>query len=275
MTSKLQKYTTTIVGMLVTISLSLISGFMLKLPTEITWVTFFIGSMMTITITMLEQRLLEANSEEFNRKLEIYRLLEQIEDKELYNRGQATIEKCRAELENLSKGVLRLEVGQLFRYLIEVTESAKHHIRTTHIGLDDKYIAIWQTTGEEQWYQQNVKSAKKGIIFERLFILSETTAIDSTSGKLKSIIKEVLQKQLQDGIKVLVAWQEELDTPELIQDFGVIDNNVVLVTNPSWTSGYSNVNVYRRKFDVDRYIEIFEALRSRCRPIAELTQSTT
>jgi len=125
MVSKLRKYATTIIGSLVTIALSLISDFVLHLPNEITWLTFFVGSIITVTATLLEQNILDGISAEINHKLGIYGLLEQIEDEELYTRGKTAIEKCRVELENLSKGILRLETGQLFRYLIQITESAK------------------------------------------------------------------------------------------------------------------------------------------------------
>lgn len=199
---------------------------------------------------------------ELQDKLDLYTLLENIEDDDLHKRGQSAINKCKAELENLSKGILHLESGQLFRYLVQITQSAKRHIRTTHIGLDDKYIEILETAGEKQWYQQNVNLVEQGVTFERLFILSRDIAIDTNTGKLKSSIQKVIDRQKQDKIKVLVVWQEEIDTPELIQDFVIVDNKVVLVTNPAWSGGYSNIIVYRRSLDVERYIEIFEALRS-------------
>lgn len=95
------------------------------------------------------------------------------------------IEECRVELEELSKGILRLDTGQLFNYLIKISETANHHIRASHIGLDEKYLELWQTGGEQQWYQHNINMVNRGVLFERSFILSQSTAIDSASGKLK------------------------------------------------------------------------------------------
>lgn len=268
--SKLQQNITTIAGVIVTISLTLISDFILNLPKEITWLTFFIGSIVTITATLLENRLIDMMTTELSRRLEIYRLLEEIKDEELYKRGKIAIERCLLELENLSKGILQLDSGQLFLYLIQLSSSVKKHIRVTHVGLDEKYFDIWKTAGEQRWHQHAIELVQKGITFERIFILSRNAFIDENKGKLKSKIIELLKKQENDGIKVWIAWIEELDNPELIQDFGIFDETLVNVTNPAWSGGYNNIIVYWRKFDVSRYIEIYETLRSKSHTLSEL-----
>lgn len=240
------------------------AGNLLKLPTEAV-VVAGVGIAVAAYVWALKWEL----KREIQDKLSIYTLLEKIEDDELYKRGLTAIERCRVELENLAKGILQLESGQLFRYLIQVSETAKLHIRLTHIGLDDKYFEILQTAGEQQWYQQNVDLVRKGVKLERFFILSRSTAVVSGSNQLKAKIRELLERQQNDGINVRVVWQEELDNAELIQDFGVFDNRVVLVTHPAWTTGYNNVLVYRRQFDIERYIEIYEVLRSKSHSISE------
>lgn len=246
-----------IIALIFSVALAWI-GSLLELPTTAI-VTASIGVAVAAYVWALKWEI----SEELQDKLALYNLLETIEDEDLYERAKIAIEKCRVELEDLSKGILRLDVGQLFNYLIKITEAANHHIRTTHIGLDEKYLEIWQTGGELQWYQHNINMVNSGVLFERFFILSRETAIDSASGKLKPKISSLLQKQARDGIEVQVIWQEKLDDdPELIQDFAIADTNVALVTQPSWSGRYS-ANVYRRKFEVERYIEIFEALRAR------------
>jgi hypothetical protein len=273
MVSKLRRYATTITGSLVTVALSLISDFILHLPNEITWLTFFVGSIVTITATLLEQNILDGISAEINQKLGIYELLEQIEDEELYSQGKTAIEKCRVELENLSKGILRLETGQLFRYLIQITESAKSSIQVTQIISDDETIdRLLQSADAKPWYQQNVKLADRGIVFERLFIILRTKAVDSSSGKLRTNLESLLKRQAADKLKVMLVWQEELEQ-ELVQDFGIIDGKVVIVTSPAWVGQYSNIVVYRRKFDVDRYIATFESLRSKGQTL-ELAKSS-
>ncbi len=209
---------------------------------------------------------------ELRDKLPLYTLLESIEDEDLYDRAKTAIEECRVELENLSKGILRIEPGRTFHYAIRFADYAKHHFRAVHVGLEEEYFKMWDSSGEQQWYQHNLELVKRGVIFERIFVLSQTTAIDNTSGKLSPAISAVLQKQQRDGIRVRVVWKEKLeDDPELLQDFGVADTNIVFVHQPSWSGGYTNARIYRRKFDVDRYIEIFETLRTRAQSLSDLS----
>jgi hypothetical protein len=104
MISKIQQYNTAIIGSLVTIALTLLSDFILKLPSEITWLTFFLGSIVTISVTILEQKILSATSEELNRKLEIYNLLEKIDDDEFRQLADVAIEECIKKLREYSQG---------------------------------------------------------------------------------------------------------------------------------------------------------------------------
>lgn len=208
---------------------------------------------------------------ELRDKLSLYTLLESIEDEDLYERGKEAIEECRVKLEDLSKGVLRFEPGHSFRYLMELTRSAKKHIRLTHPVLDERQLGVWQAGVEDQWYQRNVDLARRGVLVERFFILSRAGTTDGTSGKLKPGISAVLQKQAQDGIKVHVLWLDEIDDPDLCREFLVVDENVVFQASQSWLGVYSDSIVYRRKFDIERYIEIFEALRARAHPLSDLS----
>lgn len=245
-----------LLALVITVALAW-GGNLLTLPTEVV-VSASIGIAVAAYIWALKWEL----KREFEDKLEIYTLLEKIEDEDLHKRGLMAIERCKVELENLSKGVLQLESGQLFRYLIQVSNSARYHIRTTHVGLDEKYIEILQTAGESQWHQHNAELVRKGIRFERFFILKRNDTVIDESNRLRKKIKEILEEQQNNGIEVRIVWQEELDNEELVQDFVIFDDDLALVTNPSWTTGYSNVIVYRRKYNIDHYSEVYEALRS-------------
>lgn len=165
---------------------------------------------------------------ELRQKLSLYNLLESIEDEDLYERGKTAIEECRVELENLSKGVLRVDPAHFYRYMVKFTDPAKNHLRVTHIMLDEKQLGMWQPGVGHQWYQHNLDLVKRGVLLERFFILSRTNAIDTTSEKLKPVISAVLQKQAQAGIAVYVVWIEEIEDPELIQEFLVVDTNTAL-----------------------------------------------
>jgi hypothetical protein len=208
---------------------------------------------------------------EFRDRLSIYNLLESIEYEELYERGRMAVEACRLELEDLSQGILRIEEGHVARYIIKFTDAAKHRVRLTHIGLDHRRLAMVQPTAENPWYQHNVILVKRGVVVERFFVLRRSDTIDSATGKIKPIIATILEKQARDGIMVRVVWEEEVDNPEVIREFIVVDTRLVITGFQSWSGeGYANARVVRRKYEVEHYVELFEALRAEAHALSDL-----
>jgi hypothetical protein len=208
---------------------------------------------------------------EFRDRLSIYSLLESIEYEELYERGRIAIEECRLELENLSQGILRIDEGHVARYMIQFTDAAKHHVRLTHIGLDHQRLQMVQPVVKNPWYQHNLSLVKRGVVVERFFVLRSSDTIDSATGKIKQDIAAILEKQARDGITVRVVWEEEVDDPEIIREFIVVDTRCVITGFQSWSGvGYANARVYRRKFEVEHYVELFEALRAEAHELSDL-----
>ncbi|MBI5953476.1 MAG: hypothetical protein HY865_17620 [Chloroflexi bacterium] len=279
MTKKLQNYIVTISGVIITILLSLVSGFFLRLPPEITWLTFSTGASITVTLTLLEQRLLTANSEEINKKLELYRLLDTINDDELQKRAHIALEQCRTEIDNLSKGVFRIDSSELHQYLIQTSNIAKRHIIATHVGIDEYHNleegspSAEQSAGIQQWYAHKMKLLRKGINFERIYILSKNTSVEKKTGQLKVQIQKYLEKQQKDGISISIVWQEDLEKPDLIQDISIFDDKVVLLLHPAWKTGFSDITVYKRKFDVEKYTNLYYAIRSKGHFLSKIDKS--
>jgi hypothetical protein len=209
--------------------------------------------------------------QEFRDRLSLYSLLESIEDEALYEEGRMAMEQCRVELESLSKGMLRIDLGHVDRYLIKFTGAAKHHLRLTHVGLDEGRLQMIQPVPENPWYQHNLRLIKRGVVLERFFILRRASAIDSATGKLKPGIAGILEKHARDGITVRVVWEESVEDPEVIQEFMVVDGNLAVTGFPSWSGArYANVRVYRREYDVERYAGLLEALRAQAHALADL-----
>ena len=204
---------------------------------------------------------------DIDEKITLYSLLEKIEDEELHSRGKEAIEKCRIELENLSKGILQLDVGELYKYLIQVIKKSKNRVQVTQIIPDQATFDRLPTFLEKPWYKQNVEVAQK-VKFERLFIVPREIALESPE-KLQSDFRDLLERQQKDNIDVMVVWLDDLEAPDLVQDFAIIDKNIVVVTSPSWLGGYNNVLVYRKKYDIDRYLSIFDSIVSKARKLTD------
>src|SRR5688572_7404884 len=98
--SFLKQYVTTFVSALVTLVLTLITDFVLNLPRDISWLIVSIGTIITLSATLLEKRLAETASKEIAGKLKLYNLLEQLDDDDVLRlRGLELINKCESELE--------------------------------------------------------------------------------------------------------------------------------------------------------------------------------
>jgi hypothetical protein len=128
-----------------------------------------------------------------------------------------------------------------------------------------------QPVAENPWYQHNLSLVKRGVAVERLFILRRADTVDSATRKVKPSIAGILEKQARDGIKVRVVWEEEMDDPELIREFMVVDTKFVMTGFQAWSgAGYANARVYRRRYEVEQYIEMFGALRAEGHVLSDL-----
>jgi hypothetical protein len=242
-------------------------GHVLSLSTSIV-ITASIGLSLAANIWALKWWI----RREIHETLTLYKLLESIDNQELYDRGMTAIEECRIELENLSQGLLRIDPIHFNRQLIKISDSAKHKVRITHVGLDDSHMEWVQPISENQWYQHNVHLVQRGIQFERVFILPRRETLDSKSRKVKTAIAAILSKQVQDGIKVYLVWEEVVD-PELIQEFMVIDTKLVVSGFRAWSSTtFSEMNLSQRRYDVAKYIELFDSLIAHAHPISGLDE---
>ncbi|NIM95797.1 MAG: hypothetical protein GTO18_19020 [Anaerolineales bacterium] len=207
---------------------------------------------------------------EIHETLSLYELLESIDDSDLYERGKAAIEECRIELENLSQGLLRIDPMYLHQTIINITGSAKHNVRLIHIGLDDKHMELVRPAPENQWYQHNLRLVKSGISLDRIFIFPRSKALDPTSQKLQTSIAKVMEKHSKDGIGVFLLWEEMAD-PDLMQEFIIIDTRLVMTGSQSWSGAtFTEMKLSRRRYDVEKYLDIFDALMAQAQPYPEM-----
>jgi hypothetical protein len=230
-------------------------GDILSLSTPIV-ITASIGVSIAAIIWALKWEL----RRDIHETMTLFQLLESIDDRQLYDRGLAAIEECRIELENLSQGLLRIDPKHFFHQLIEISDSAKHRIRITHVGLNKAHLEVIQPGSENRWYQHNINLVQRGILFERVFILPRSETLERTSHKIKSDIADILNKHVQDGIKVYLVWEEVID-PELIQEIMIIDTKLVMSGFRSWSStSFTETKLTRRRYDVLKYTELFDSL---------------
>ena len=94
--------------------------------------------------------------------------------------------------------------------------------------------------------------------------------MDGASGKIRTDLADTLIKQVEDGTLVYLVWEEKIDV-ELIQEFMIIDRTLVLSSFATWSgSAFADWKLSRRRYDVAKFIEIFDSLIAQGHLVSEL-----
>jgi hypothetical protein len=275
--SFLKQYVTTFVSALVTLVLTLITDFVLNLPRDISWLIVSIGTIITLSATLLEKRLAETASKEIAGKLKLYNLLEQLDDDDVLRlRGLELINKCESELENLAKGVLRLDRDEYYKYIGDRMSTASKYVQAIHIALELSDMYIWENEqGIVNYYRINKEAVQRRVRIERIFVLKKSRVIDASNNQVidpRTI--EILKRQRDDGIEVMIVWLESMGD-SLGEEFMIFDEKEVQVQSsiPELPGRLYNLSLKRKASDVTYYGSKYSNLRAVGQPLEEFLQS--
>lgn len=266
-----RQHVTTLICALVTVALSLVSDFLLGLPKETTWLTFFLGATVTVAATLLETRLSGVYSDLLNSKLRINSLIEQIEDPDLRVLANTSIDRCVLEIEGYRRGF--------------IPASVHHHQRDQILKAKISYTSIiWMLNSEEfiehsesatwrSYYDVVSQVAKRGVAVEQVFVTAKKNVFDAKGAITASAILDYLKKCAADGILVRVAfieeWKRQSEPSDLYQSFSVIDNGLVIAS----VSGIDNIRLgtllTRQPNRVQEYLGIYRRFQQLSRPLNE------
>jgi hypothetical protein len=263
--SRLRNYATTIVGELVTIGLTLISDFVLKFDNQITWLTFFIGSIVTLTAALLEQRIIDVISTEFNRKLEIYRLLSQIEDQELQQLGNEAIIECVRKLQDYERGFIPLTVHNRYTNRVSKCQKSMKAVFWAHdiqelFKFNNDFVA-------QNYYKANVEAHKKrGVQVRRIFILDRKTVLDSQNLFSNGEVLKILSMHQNDGLMTNVAWLDDWNSiggrGDLFRDFVIFDDSEVMIQSYDIGNRARGSILIKYEAQVKEYRKFFQVLEN-------------
>lgn len=274
MTSKLQKYVTTITGLTVTLFLTLVSDFFLQLPNEITWLTFFMGSIITISTTLLEQRLIDQTSNEFSNKLRIYGLKDQIEDTELRELADKAIDECLQKLQDYRLGVISsTEEGRA--YSIKRLSRATTSLDATFwVQNKQALYSLEDSSAGRNYSQTNIDAIRHNIKIRRIFIIKKSDVLDSNGNFADAKALKIMQDQNNAGIDVRISWVEEWnqfgETKELYQDFGIFDGKEVATLRHGIGESQHGTLIIKNSNQVNDYQRVFQRIRNLSRPLNEI-----
>jgi hypothetical protein len=231
----------TLIGLLLTVILSLVSDFILKLPKETTWMTFFVGSIVTITVTLLGQEIEESidNTEyNFKKALANYSLMYD----NFENLGDENLQyQIISLLDTLKKGeVPAFMAASRTRHLIM---TAKTSCVSIYPIRQKQELYDWVDYPRHRtWLRDNYDAVKRGVKVERTFILKKSEFYIHDQWDEKALT--VLSEQAENGILIRLIWYEDFQRAPthmgLEQIFTIIDGKEVI-----HDEGKGNNRLYR------------------------------
>jgi hypothetical protein len=198
------------------------------------------------------------------KQLDIYRLLESIEDDELREIGEEKLQLCKRQLAELSRGVISGPSTDLLELLARKIRNA-NHIKVSHVAITPDEVHGWKTTPTaNNYYQSNLRLLKTGKSVERVFVLRRRSFIDKKTGAFDSLTREIIEGQENDGIKIYIVWEENIADRNLWEDFVIIDNELVYINEPTGTvfAGGWRTLIKKNKQDIELYRKKYNALVS-------------
>lgn len=232
----------TIIGLLITIFLTFFSDFVLKLSADLTWITFIIGAIITITATLLK---LEINERinlletDIKREVaiysEIYEIFKNLRDENIQN-------QLISLFDNLKKGEIpSFMAASRTRYLIR---NAKQTCYSVYPVREKQDLYNWlEFPRHRSWLKENYEAISRGVKMERTYILKKNVFFNNE--KLDEKALEVFKEQMQNGIKIRIAWFEDLERSSIHvsvdQTFTIIDGVDII-----HDEGKGNNRIYRK-----------------------------
>lgn len=248
-----------VISFVATLVLTLIAE-VINLSKDTTYLTFAIGTTITLTVSLLEKQLEDKVKNQIGESLEFYRLTEAIDDEDLRHE---IIELVRS----LGRGEIPPHIassrsGKLFAKTRKTIYAADYNPTSKH-------ISRWEGPRLETWYQSGVDAVQRGVNLERIFILNKDEVIQGRIWDETTL--RILKRQSNDGIRVRILWIEDIakgDVPpqrNVLQSLVIFDEKEVLETT-------NNVQrIYRPPSEKLREcFEIYQEQRKFSRPLEEI-----
>ena len=205
---------------------------------------------------------MELNSH-FDDNIEIYQILEGLEDKEYREKGNEILKDCKTKLRDLDRGHMDLESEEVFDKAIMRMRDVKKSVHTTHLAITPDLVYEWRKEKNKKYYEANKEAVKRGVEIHRIFILDKKNIIDENNNIIDKEMIKILEKQSKD-IKVYILEKEEI--PEkmlkdiLVEDFAIFDTSVVHIQ-------YSNLGrIIKNKKIIQDYGKKFSMLLNPSKP---------
>jgi len=249
---------------IIIISLSICAGLISMLYSKITpgeqYLVWSLGALISIVVALIKRDIVSR----FDKKIEIYRLLETIGDNELRLLGLKFFNECKHKIEDLSKGIYTGNYAEIFTQAIIRLNHVKDKVQATHVVSSKKHLYIFEESPIlMNYYTENVNLVKRKKIFERIFIIDCPEIIDPKDRIIRDErCKNILQKHKNDKIEVTIILRDDLQSPDLSEDFIIFDNSMVQIERLGTINDiYRQVTFSKRSFDIEYYQNKFTTMK--------------
>ena len=256
---ELRGFVTEIIVIGMTVLVGLITLFIPTVTWEVKYLVWALGALMATFIITLKTELIS----QFDERIEIYRMVEEIRDEELRKMGYDFIDECKHKLEDLAKGVFVGGASEVLNRAILRMQKAKTHVQATHLATTPERIHGWRDLPAlENYYAANREAVSRGVRIERIFILKNDLIFDPSSGEIKDTrAVEIIEKLAEEGIDVTVVWEHQIPA-ELIEDFIIFDSSVVHAERVGTAGLYEGTTVIKNPTIVQQYVHKFDILKA-------------
>jgi hypothetical protein len=192
-------------------------------------------------------------------RIDLYRLFDDIEDKDLREIGAEFISSTRGKLEELSRGLLIGQSSELVGFLGEKVANAKQVVRATLVVESPESLQRWMNPPASNYYEINKRVVKSGKKFQRIFILSRARFFKE--GYLNQDLVQVVRQQQDDGLDIYVVWEEDLGDLAFREDFVIVDHELVHINDTgAVTLGGWRTRISKNQMVIKDYVKKFDLL---------------
>ncbi len=192
------------------------------------WNATITSTLIVLAVASIKQHVSNSvNQKRFRVEIlsEIDQTLEMLEG-EFLSLGKAKLLEVKQYMKNLQKGKIHLDKESYFHRIIEKTQNAAN-FKYNIFAVSSCHPLRWIDDPQQvRYFEENKIAANKGVLINRVFILSREFLSQVNNETLIKIKKIITEQQQCNNISVSIVWRESLEkNSKYDKDWVLFKNN--------------------------------------------------